>query len=71
MPLAVYIAIYTVLALLVFLSVRYSVLAALLLALSGFVGLTVTFNAPKRSDKTIWVVNLLTVLSAAYLLVLA
>ena len=74
-PFAVYIALYAVLALLVFMMAPYSVVATLLMGLIGFVGLTVKFNAPKRADKTldkaIWIVDLLVVLSAAYLLFLA
>ncbi len=71
-PFAVYIAVYAVLALLVFQGVRYSVVATLVLCLIGIVGLTVAFNAPKRADKTldkaIWAVDLLIALTAAYLM---
>ncbi len=73
MPFAIFIAVNAVLAALVLFGVPYSVVVALLLSLFGLVGLTVTFNKPKREDKTldkvIWVNDLLNVLVAAYLLV--
>jgi hypothetical protein len=51
----------------------YALWATLLLSAFGLIGLSVTFNKPKHEktiDKTIWVVNLVVVVGAAYILFL-
>ncbi len=71
-PFSAFIAIYAVLAALVFFNVRYAVPITLVMAFVGIVGFTLTFNASERTDKrldrVIWVNDLLIILLAAYLL---
>ena len=70
-PFLVYTVVYAVLAIVVFLSVPYALWATLVLAVVGLVGLTVTFNKPRREktlDKIILGLDALAVIVAAYLL---
>jgi hypothetical protein len=71
-PFAVYVAVDALLAIAAFAAVRYAAWAALMLTALGLIGLTVGFNKPQRADKSldraIWVVDVLVILNAAYLL---
>lgn len=72
-PFLIFTFVNAVLAVIVFLQLPYALLATLLLSAFGLVGLTVTFNKPqheKTIDKAIWVLDLVVVLGAAYLLFL-
>jgi hypothetical protein len=71
LPFLIFAAVDLVLAVVIFLAVPYALWAAFVLSLIGIVGLTLTFNKPQREktlDRIIWVVDLLVVLCAAYLL---
>jgi hypothetical protein len=73
-PFLVFAFVYAALAIAVFLSMSYALWAVLLLALIGFVGLSITFNKPVRDktlDKIIWILDAATVLYAGYLLFVA
>lgn len=70
-PFLIFTLVNAVLAVIVFLQLPYALLATLLLSTFGLIGLTVTFNKPqheKTIDKAIWVLDLVVVLGAAYLL---
>ncbi len=72
-PFLVFTFVNAILAVIVFLQLPYALWATLLLSAFGFIGLTVTFNKPqheKTIDKAIWVVDLVVVIGAAYLLFL-
>jgi hypothetical protein len=71
MPFLVFGIIDLALAVIVFLAVPYAVWAALVLSVIGIVGLTVTFNKPRRDktvDRIIWAVDAAIVICAVYLL---
>jgi hypothetical protein len=70
-PFLIFTFVNAILAVVVFFQLPYALWATLLLSAFGLIGLTVTFNKPqheKTIDKVIWVVDLLVVISAAYLL---
>ena len=70
-PFLIFMFVDAILAIIVFQQLPYSIWATLLLSAFGIVGLTVTFNKPQREktlDKAIWVVDLLVVIWAGYLL---
>ena len=72
-PFLVFAVVYVVLAMAVFLAWPYALWATLILSALGLAGLTVTSNRPKREksiDRAIWVVDVLIVVLAAYLLFL-
>ena len=74
MPFLIFVFVDAILAVAVFLAWPYALWAALVLSAFGLVGLTVTFNKPDRDktiDRVIWVVDVLIVVLAAYLLFLA
>ena len=70
-PFLIFAVIDALLAIAVFLAMPYAVWLTLILSVIGLVGLTVTFNKPQRTDKTldrvIQVVDVLIVLLAIYL----
>jgi hypothetical protein len=70
-PFLVFMAVDAILAIVVFRQLPYALWATLLLSAFGLAGLTVTFNKPQRDktlDKAIWVVDLVAVVVAGYLL---
>ena len=70
-PFAIFAVVDLLLLLAVYFAVPYALWATLMLSAVGLIGLTVTFNKPQREkslDRIIWVVDLLVVLDAAYLL---
>jgi hypothetical protein len=70
-PFLIFTFVNAILAVVVFFQLPYALWATLLLSAFGLIGLTVTFNKPqheKTIDKVIWVVDLLVVICAAYLL---
>ena len=70
-PFAIFAVVDLLLTLAVFFAVPYALWATLVLSIIGLIGLTVTFNKPQREktlDGIIWVVDLLVVLDALYLL---
>jgi hypothetical protein len=70
-PFLIFAIVYSALAIAVYLSVPYALLAVLLLAAIGILGLSITFNKPVRDktlDKAIWLLDAIVVLYAAYLL---
>jgi hypothetical protein len=70
-PFLIFTFVNAILAVIVFLQLPYALWATLLLSTFGLIGLTVTFNKPqheKMIDKAIWVLDLVVVLGAAYLL---
>lgn len=70
-PFLVFLFIDAVLALIVFLHLPYALWATLLLSTVGLVGLTLTFQKPQRNkavDTAIWLVDLVIVVWAGYLL---
>jgi hypothetical protein len=70
-PFLIFTAVYVVLAVILYLAVPYALWATLVLALIGLVGLTVTFGKAARDktlDRVIWVLDLVVVLWAAYLI---
>lgn len=70
-PFAIFAGVDLLLLLAVYFAVPYALWATLALSVIGLVGLTVTFNNPQREktlDGIIWVVDLLVVLDALYLL---
>lgn len=70
-PFAVFTAVDLLLAIVVFIGMPYALWAALGLSAAGLIGLTMTFNKPQRAktlDRIIWVVDVLIVAYAAYLL---
>lgn len=70
-PFFIFLFVDAILAIAVFQQLPYSVWATLLLSAFGIIGLTVTFNKPQREktlDKAVWVVDLLVVLWAGYIL---
>lgn len=73
-PFLVFTFVDAILAVIVFLRLPYALWATLLLSAFGLFGLTVTFNKPqheKSIDKAIWVLDLVIVVWAAYLLFVA
>lgn len=73
-PFAAYIVVYAGLALAVLLDLPHALRATLVLSLIGLVGLTVMFRSLDRDktvDRAIWVLDLATVIAAAYLLFVA
>jgi hypothetical protein len=71
MPFLIFAVVDAALAIAVFFAVPYALWLTLLLSAFGLVGLTVTFNKPRRDktlDRIIWVVDLAIVILAAYLL---
>lgn len=73
-PFAAYIVVYAALALAVLLDVPHAIRATLLLAIAGWIGLTIMFRSLDRDrtvDRMIWVLDLATVLVAAYMLFVA
>jgi hypothetical protein len=74
-PFAAYVVVGAILALGLYFGVRYATIATLVFSVIGLVGLTVTFNTPKREEKTldkaIWALDALIVLVAAYVTFLA
>jgi hypothetical protein len=72
-PFLIFTFVNAVLAIVVFFQLPYALWATLLLSAFGLIGLSVTFNKPqheKTIDKAIWVLDLIVVLGAAYLLFL-
>ena len=72
-PFLIFMFVDALLAIFVFLQLPYALWATLLLSGLGLVGLTVTFSKPQREktiDKAIWVVDLIVVVGAAYILFL-
>ena len=70
-PFVIFAFVDTALAVAVLFALPYSIWATLALSAFGLVGLTVTFNTPDREkslDRVIWVVDVVIVLYAAYLL---
>lgn len=70
-PFLMFAIVYAALAIAVYLSVPYALWAALLLAVIGILGLSITFNKPVRDktlDKIIWLLDAAVVLYTAYLL---
>ena len=72
-PFLIFMFVDAILAVIVFLQLPYALWATLLLSAFGLIGLSVTFNKPqheKTIDKAIWVVDLVVVVGAAYILFL-
>jgi hypothetical protein len=71
LPFLVFVFVDAALAVAVFLAVPYVLWATLILSAFGLIGLTLTFGKPQRDkslDRVIWVVDLVIVVYAAYLL---
>jgi hypothetical protein len=71
LPFLIFAVVDAILAIAVFLAVPYVLWATLVLSALGLVGLTVTFGKPaheKSLDLVIWVIDLVIVLYAAFLL---
>ncbi len=72
-PFLIFMFIDAILTVVVVLQLPYALWATLLLSAFGIIGLTITFNKPRREktiDKAIWVVDLAVVVGAAYILFL-
>ena len=70
-PFLFFALVYVALAVVVYLSVPYTLWAVFVLSIIGIIGLSVTFNKPARVetlDKAIWVLDAGVVLCAGYLL---
>jgi len=73
-PFLVFAIVDAVLAITAFLAWPYALWATLILSVIGLIGLTATFNKPRREktlDGAIWVVDAVIILLAAYLLFVA
>lgn len=74
MPFLIFAVVDLVLAIAVYLAWPFALWATLILSVVGIIGLTVTFNKPKREktlDYVIWALDALIVLGALYLLFFA